>query len=600
MLKNLTIGKRLGLGFGVIVALMLVVAVTGYWELTSTANITKEILERESPLVENSQRVRALGLELRRYEKDTFLNMADPEKQSEYVAKWKTERNALMERLSQLETISSGKQLETIASMRNGLVEYEQGYEDVLQQIRSGKVTTPAEGNQAIKVYKEPIRVFTETADQFATDQSTAMAEKEQLVAAMVKRSMGTVIGLFLGAAALAIFASIVIARSITAPILEAVEVADRVADGDTEIWIEVSSQDEVGSLLTSMKKMVDSARSITTTAEKIASGDLRVQVTPRSEHDTLGKALKNMVEKLIVVIGEIRSGSTALSAAASQVAATSDSLSQGTSEQAASIEETTASLEQMSSSINQNAENSTKMEEVAIKGVADCEESAGAVSSSVDAMKEIAEKISIIDEIAYQTNLLALNAAIEAARAGEHGKGFAVVATAVRTLAERSQAAAKEISNLAVSSVRVAERSGELLSDLVPAIQKTVDLVQEVSAASVEQAASVNQLNSAMVQVDQITQQNASAAEELSGTSRELADQADSFSQLMNFFRLDVLEEIQVRAANATGTTSKSAPGSSVKKQERVAGEVVAAHAGGNGKGSTELHPTDGNFVEF
>jgi methyl-accepting chemotaxis protein len=202
-------------------------------------------------------------------------------------------------------------------------------------------------------------------------------------------------------------------------------------------------------------------------------------------------------------------------------------------------VEETTSSLEEMSASITQNAESSRQTESMAKEGAQNAEESGKAVTETVTAMKTIAEKISIIEEIAYQTNLLALNAAIEAARAGEHGKGFAVVATEVRKLAERAQKAAKEIGAEAGSSVKVAERSGKLIVELVPVIRKTADLVQEVAAASAEQSAGVAQVSKAMGTVDQVTQRNASAAEELSSTAEEMASQAESLQQLMAFFTL-------------------------------------------------------------
>ena len=275
--------------------------------------------------------------------------------------------------------------------------------------------------------------------------------------------------------------------------------------------------------------------------ADRVSRGDLRqVQGTPTAdETGQLLSAMKRMTESLASMVEQVRSSASALSSAAGQVAASSAELSQGTSEQAASVEETTASLEEMNASITQNAEHSRQTERMALQGATDAETSGQVVGETTTAMQTIAEKISIIEDIAYQTNLLALNAAIEAARAGEHGKGFAVVATEVRRLAERSQAAANEISGLASTSVAVAERSGTLLTALVPAIRKTADLVQEVAAASREQAAGVTQINRAMGQVDAVTQRNASAAEELASTAEEMSAQAESLQQLMSTFKL-------------------------------------------------------------
>jgi methyl-accepting chemotaxis protein len=320
--------------------------------------------------------------------------------------------------------------------------------------------------------------------------------------------------------------------------------------------------------------------------AERIAAGDLRdeVEVQGKDELGKLQAAMQNMVGRLAQVLGEVRTGADALAGASAQVSATAQTLSQGTGEQAASVEETTSSLEEMNASITQNAESSRATEAMAKEGARNAEESGKAVGETVSAMKAIAEKISIVEEIAYQTNLLALNAAIEAARAGEHGKGFAVVASEVRKLAERAQGAAKEIGALAGTSVQVAERSGQLLVQLVPAIRKTADLVQEVAAASTEQSAGVSQVSKAMGTVDQVTQRNASAAEELSSTAEEMASQSESLQQLVAYFQLRGTYTTHARVAPRAGGPSVPAPKAAPQLHVAPAPlpHASGAHAGG------------------
>jgi methyl-accepting chemotaxis protein len=333
------------------------------------------------------------------------------------------------------------------------------------------------------------------------TTHDEAAIERAFLSAETVQRRLTWGIGLMvLAIALLLVRASFWFARQITAPFLEVVRVTQAFADGDLTLSIARGNNDETGQVL---------------------------------------NAMQQMGEKLRTVIGQVHEGATTLSSASSQLASSASELSQSTSEQAASAEETTASLEEINASISQNAENSRAMELTALKAAGDAEESGKTVGASVEAMKSISEKIMIIEEIAFQTNILALNAAIESARAGEHGRGFSVVASEVRKLAERSQVAAKEIRALAASTVQVAEKSANVINELVPSIRRAADLVHEVAAASNEQALGVAQMNKAMARVDELTQRNATAAEEVASTSEELSSQAESLQSLIAFFRI-------------------------------------------------------------
>jgi len=305
-----------------------------------------------------------------------------------------------------------------------------------------------------------------------------------------------------------------------------------------------------------------------------MSEGDLSQTINARYQGDfeELKNALNTTVSKLGETIGQVRTSADALNGAAGQVSATSQSLSQGASEQAASMEETSASVEEMSASIAQNTENAQITNGIATQAAREAEEGGTAVRDTVQAMREIAVKIKIIDDIAYKTNLLAFNAAIEAARAGEHGKGFAVVAAEVRNLAERSQSAAQEIGDLAGSSVDRAERAGKLLDEMVPSIIKTADLVQEIAAASNEQTTGVSQINSAVSQVNQATQSTASGSEELAATAEEMTGQAKQLQELMDFFQVAGTHAMVTKPA-PTRTPAASAPALRVGTDEHKSG---------------------------
>ena len=302
--------------------------------------------------------------------------------------------------------------------------------------------------------------------------------------------------------------------------------------------------------------------REATRVAQSIAQGDLTAKVTVNSRDETgqMLSAMQAMIERLSQIIGEVRGSADNLSSAAEQVASTAQSISHSTSEQASGVEETSSSMEQMSASIAQNTDNAKVTDGMASKAAREATEGGRSVRETVEAMKQIAKKIAIIDDIAYQTNLLALNAAIEAARAGEHGKGFAVVAAEVRKLAERSQIASQEIGELSSNSVELAEQAGQLLDAMVPSIMKTSDLVQEITAASLEQSSGVGQINAAMGQLSQVTQQNAAASEELAATAEEMSSQAEQLQQAMAFFTLSTHKVGRQIAQQATRAPARPA----------------------------------------
>ncbi|HZX33436.1 MAG TPA: methyl-accepting chemotaxis protein [Rhodocyclaceae bacterium] len=535
---------------------------------------------------------------------------ADGAKKADIEAKMKETRDRIEKSflVFEKENVSDETDKRMLADDRAALATYVDGMGPILALSREGKGAQALElaGKQASipEVLAKTLRAHIEYNETLG---------KKGAAEAAAAKSAATASALILGVFLLASVGGIGwwTTRSILKPLGQAVRVADAIAAGDLTTRIESTSRDETGKLLNAMKGMqdnltrivgeiagivaaanrgdfsvkmemagkagytkelsellnqlsgtVDSAiDDIGSLAQSLEQGDLTRSITRdyQGAFDLLKQSLNNTVGKLAQTLGEVSATTETLANATRQVSATAQSLSQASSEQAASVEETNATVEQAAASVRQNTENARVADGMSTEGSQKAADGGQAVTETVGAMKQIAKKIGIIDDIAYQTNLLALNAAIEAARAGEHGKGFAVVAAEVRKLAERSQVAAQEIGQLAGNSVGMAERAGRLLDEIVPATKKTADLVQEITAASEEQTAGIGQLNTAMGQLSQITQQNASAAEELAATAEEMSSQADSLQQLVAFFDLgndrQGVKALVARAAKAAGT---------------------------------------------
>lgn len=427
----------------------------------------------------------------------------------------------------------------------------------------------------------------------------------KEIVGSVETAQRGVLLGIGL-ALIVAISISLFVTRNITVPLGKALAIVSKVAEGDLSNQVEEYSGDELGKMIEAMNTMVENLRQSSNIATKISEGDLTVDAKLLSDRDVLGKAFQAMLRNLRSTVSDIATAAENVASGSEQMSATAQELSQGAAEQSASAEESTSSMEEMAASIQQNADNSNQTESIASKAAADAKSSGEAVGKTVHAMREVAEKIGIIEEIARKTDLLALNAAVEAARAGEHGKGFAVVASEVRKLAERSQIAAAEISKLTHEGVSVAEVAGELLTKLVPDIRKTAELVQEIAAASGEQSTGAAQVNQSIQQLDQVIQQNAAASEEMASTAEELAGQAEILQTTIAFFRVsgDERRSDLTRKKLALSRARKAQP-KDKKKELVLAGrtaETVASSGKyielGQNRGSDDIR--DDEFTDY
>jgi len=330
------------------------------------------------------------------------------------------------------------------------------------------------------------------------------------------------------------------IIENIVNPLNVTADYVAKISIGDMPEKIVTEYKGDYNIIKNNLNNLIDATNDIIANAQLVAKGDLTIELKMRSEKDELIQSLSDMVTAVADVVVQVQNSATNIASASDQMSSNAQQVSQGASEQASAAEEVSSSMEQMGSNIQQNTDNAQQTEKISTTAAEEIIVGSQNVNTTVGSMKQIAEKVSIIGDIAFQTNILALNAAVEAARAGEHGKGFAVVAAEVRKLAERSKIAADEINELTSSSVEIADKSGRLLESVVPNIQKTAKLVQEITAASLEQNSGANQINNAINQLNQVTQSNAAASEEMATASEELSNQADQLREMIRFFKVE------------------------------------------------------------
>ena len=554
--SDLKVGKRMGVGFGAVLALVLLTGVVTFWSLGTVDNGVRLVAEEELPFTLQADQMQLNVVQVQQMLTDASLTLdllgaaQDGKAAHDEFVKSAGEFKAHYEKLGDAANVQL---MERFIAEADEL--YAIGQRMMLAYGNDGKEA----GDMVMSEFdRSSAQLTTKVAafrDSHIAQIKTAMDEARS--ASIRVKLTQAVLGLIAFVAGVAI--AVIITRSIVKPLTVAVETSRRMAVGDMTTEIPPGAADETGQLLEAMREMVEANREVTRAAALIAAGDLRVELKERSAEDELIRALADMVVKLREVISQVRGAVDNVSSGSQAMSASSEEMSQGATEQAAAAEEASSSIEQMTANIRQNADNAVQTEKIAIRAANDARDGGQAVNQTVAAMKEIAGKINIIEEIARQTNLLALNAAIEAARAGEHGRGFAVVAAEVRKLAERSQKAAAEINALSTSSVAVAEQAGQMLAAMVPNIQKTAELVQEIAAASREQDAGAGQIGKSIEQLDGVIQQNASASEEMAATAEELSGQAEKLAEMIQFFQLDeqrqtvgkVLPAAQVRVAH-------------------------------------------------
>ncbi|NSY49284.1 methyl-accepting chemotaxis protein [Agrobacterium tumefaciens] len=543
-----TIKMKLAVAFGFLILMLAGTAGYGIYSLGIAKNAMDDVVDGTVVRLDKVHQMNALALATVRSQKNIIL-AASPEETQLFKAAGNESRDQLTAMLNDMAATASAETRAFWTDLQAITKAFEASDDHVRELVAQGNTSLAASYSSGKG--RDAANALTGKLGEGVKMNRDRLEESKQLAADDYEQTRTLLVSASVVAVLIAIATAFWIALGISSGLRKIMTVAEAVAIGDLDQNVEIKTNDEIKDLVARINTMTGNLRNTAGIADRIADGDLTVMPKPLSDRDTLGLALERMVERLRGIVADALSASDNVSSGSQELSASSEQLSQGATEQASSAEEASASMEEMAANIKQNADNAAQTEKIARQSSKDAEASGEAVNRAVVAMRTIAEKISIVQEIARQTDLLALNAAVEAARAGEHGKGFAVVASEVRKLAERSQAAASEISSLSGETVQVATEAGDMLNRLVPDIRKTAELVAEISAACREQDIGASQINEAIQQLDKVTQQNSGASEEMSATSEELAAQAEELQSSIAFFKVDA-SSVSSRPAQA------------------------------------------------